>query len=59
MRFFGTLLLFLGIALVLVTLIFGYAILTETGGQRGMDVIGLLGAGAAASLGVGAFARRR
>jgi hypothetical protein len=59
MRFFGTLLLFLGIALVLVTLIFGYAILSETGGQSGLDVVGLLGAGAAASLGIGTMARRR
>ena len=59
MRFFGTLFLVLGIALVLLTAFFVVQFLTGGALLNGLQEVGLLAAGAAASLTVGAFARRR
>jgi hypothetical protein len=59
MRFFGTLLFFLGIALVLLTVLFAYFVVAESGFKGGFEQLGLLTAGAAGALGLGTFARRR
>ena len=59
MRFFGTLFLVLGLALVVMTAFFVYQFLAGGALQNGLQEVGLLAAGGAASLTVGAFARRR
>lgn len=59
MRFFGTLFLILGIALVVMTTFFAYQFFSGGAMQSGLQELGLLAAGAAASLTVGGFARRR
>jgi hypothetical protein len=59
MRFFGTLFLILGIALVLLTALFAYQFFVGDKLSSGIQELGLLAAGGAASLTVGAFARRR
>lgn len=59
MRFFGTLLLVTSVALVLLTVLFAYFVVVESGFQGGLQELGLLAAGAAGTLGIGTFMRRR
>lgn len=59
MRFFGTLFLILGIVLVIMTAFFVVQFVSGGALQSGIQEVGLLAAGAAASLTVGGFVRRR